>query len=78
MFQYRVKVQDGGSPPLSATTVLTINVIQNLRNPEFNADLCEASINEEFPTGTQPIDTVTATDADSKVCEACFIYTNSP
>ncbi|KAH3862814.1 hypothetical protein DPMN_025789 [Dreissena polymorpha] len=48
---------------------LTINIQQNLHSPVFSTDACSANINEEFPVGTQLIDTVTATDSDSKVTD---------
>lgn len=63
----RVRAADGGSPPRTATTILTINVLQNLNAPIFpTQDPCTASITEETPAG-QLVDTVTATDSDSKV-----------
>lgn len=63
----RVRVADGGSPSRTATAILTINVLQNLNAPIFPVqDVCANTISEETPAGTL-VDTVTATDSDSKV-----------
>jgi hypothetical protein len=63
-----VKVADGGNPQRTSTTVLTINVNQNLNTPEF--DTTGGPCSREFSEDTAPgsfIASVTATDSDPKV-----------
>lgn len=61
-------VQDGGSPARTSTTVLTININQNLYTPEFSTTggPCGADISEDSQPGAV-VTTVTATDRDVKV-----------
>ena len=65
----RVRVQDGGSPPKYATAVLKINIDYNLQDPVFdNLSGCTKTISEIHNVNLA-IDTVFATDADTKVSD---------
>ena len=66
LFQGRVKAQDGGSPPRSATATVKINILRNLNAPSFaslnyNRTILEtAALNDVLVT-------VVATDSDRRV-----------
>ncbi|KAL3875972.1 hypothetical protein ACJMK2_033866 [Sinanodonta woodiana] len=64
-YQLRVRVQDGGSPPKSGTTVLTIQLQRNLLAPVFVPVLYNTTILETRDTG-DIILIVTAIDADTE------------
>ena len=64
----RVRVEDGGSPPKYDTAVLKININYNLEDPVFdNLSDCTKTISELHNVNVM-IDSVYATDADTKVC----------
>ncbi len=63
--QVRILVQDGGSPPRDATSILTINMERNEFPPEFINNNYEETILETLPIGSAII-RVTADDRDQK------------
>ena len=78
MLQLRVQVQDGGTPPRSASTVVQVNVIRNLFAPQFFANgIIKTSIPETATPGYSVFQ-VTATDADATVSWISFVDGVSP
>uniref|UniRef100_A0A1I8IPA8 Protocadherin-like wing polarity protein stan n=1 Tax=Macrostomum lignano TaxID=282301 RepID=A0A1I8IPA8_9PLAT len=66
VYYLTVKAYDLGEPPLSATAVVTVKVIdENDNAPEFPADGFRVSVKENEPPGTPLSVKVLATDADS-------------
>ena len=59
-------VEDGGSPRLSDTTVVEVEVTRNLNKPRFNTATYTTRVTETLPLGAS-IKTVTANDADKRV-----------
>ena len=67
-FQMRVRVADGGTPPKTATAVLTINIDYNLNSPVFHSSsVCSGTISENQDPA-EVFGSVLAEDADTKVC----------
>ena len=65
--QARVLAYDGGVPSLSATAVVTINVLRNLFPPLIsNTDFLRLTIPETTPVGTVIVQ-INATDRDTTV-----------
>ena len=64
--QVRVLAQDGGTPSLSATATVNVQVRRNLFSPQFQVLLYEATILETQDLGVEIL-RVNATDADTKV-----------
>jgi hypothetical protein len=62
----RIQAKDGGSPPLSGTTVVIITINRNLFHPVFEPTLYTAEIDEILDLGTV-IKTLNATDGDKRV-----------
>lgn len=72
-------MRDGGARPRTSTTVLTINIDQNLYTPEFSTTggPCGADISEDSLSGAV-VTTVTASDNDVKVLfSTCFFLIQS-
>ena len=65
--QLRVRAQDGGSPRLSSTTLLTITVQRNLAAPVFTQNSYTTTIPETQAPGSNIL-TLQATDSDLTVC----------
>ena len=64
-YQINVTATDGGSPPLSGSTFITITVVdENDNNPMFSASTYRGSIQENSLNGSVII-TLSATDEDS-------------
>ncbi|XP_055959112.1 protocadherin Fat 4 [Patella vulgata] len=61
----KVVAYDGGSPSLSATATLSVNVLDNNESPVCPASE-SVSLPEDSPTGT-PVGTITCTDPDAGV-----------
>uniref|UniRef100_A0A1I8IUW6 CA domain-containing protein n=1 Tax=Macrostomum lignano TaxID=282301 RepID=A0A1I8IUW6_9PLAT len=75
VYYLTVKAYDLGEPPLSATAVVTVKVIdENDNAPEFPADGFRVSVKENEPPGTPLSVKVLATDADSE----CLLWTPTP
>lgn len=66
MSQIRVLASDGGTPPRTDTTVVTVNVQRNLIKPEFDPREYTASILETQPLGV-PFAQVRGRDRDQRV-----------
>ena len=72
--QMRVKVEDGGDPPRSATTVLTININYNLNSPIFDSiSDCSSELSEN-QNPAEVIGSVFATDSDTRVSVDFFTF----
>ncbi len=65
VYKVRVLASDGGTPPLTDTTVVTINVQRNLKAPVFQPNNYNAKILETQDLGV-PFVTVKAKDEDQK------------
>ena len=66
LFQIRVVASDGGTPPLTAMTLVQVYVNRNLNAPRFENSNYEKEILETQPLGL-PFVEVDAMDDDSKV-----------
>ena len=65
--QLRILAKDGGTPPLTATTTVQVDVQRNIFPPVFTSNSTEdATIPETLPAGA-PVAAVMATDADDAV-----------
>ena len=64
-YQLNITATDGGSPQLSGSIMITINVVdENDNNPIFSASTYRQSIGENAPEGSV-VEMLQATDADS-------------
>ena len=66
MFQVRVLARDGGTPSLSSTSTVLVNVVRNLFAPVFGQLLYEVTILETQDLGVEIL-RVFANDSDTKV-----------
>ena len=66
LLQLRIEARDGGTPPRSATALVSINVQRNLVRPVFQQSTYETTILETQSLGINIL-RVIATDADTKV-----------
>ncbi|XP_060080745.1 protocadherin Fat 4-like, partial [Ylistrum balloti] len=73
-YRLRIVAEDGGSPAKFAQSTLLINVRRNLRNPVFASTSYEVTILETHPYGNI-VETVNATDSDSKAPHNQLTYT---
>ena len=64
--QIRVLANDGGTPPLTDTTVVVVNVQRNLVKPEFDPREYNANIMETQALGV-PFTQVRGRDRDQRV-----------
>ncbi|KAK7482291.1 hypothetical protein BaRGS_00026419 [Batillaria attramentaria] len=71
-YKVRVRVEDGGTPPLSDTTVVSVTVSRNNFDPTFGGNL-ERRIPFNTPVGSLIVD-VNATDLDNQGPEAQLTY----
>ena len=63
-----MRASDGGTPPRTDTTIVTVPVIRNLEKPVFDPVQYEVEcLPETFAVG-ETLATVTATDEDRRVC----------
>ncbi len=69
--QARIHVADGGTPPLSATTLVKISVTRNFFDPVFSPSVVRLSIPETTPIGTT-VTVLNATDRDTVVSSTYF------
>ncbi|KAL8559117.1 hypothetical protein ACOMHN_046165 [Nucella lapillus] len=65
LYRLRVEARDGGTPPRSATALVSINVRRNLASPVFVQNTYETTILETQSLGVNIL-RVSATDADTK------------
>lgn len=70
--QVRVLAQDGGTPSLSATATVNVQVRRNLFSPQFAQLLYETTILETQDLGVEIL-RVNATDADTKVSDGFHV-----
>ena len=73
LFQLRIAVKDGGTPSLSSTAILRVDVSRNLYRPEFRELSYETTIAETIPTDVSIVQ-INATDRDSKVIRLFKLY----
>ena len=64
-YKVRVRVSDGGTPPRTDVTVVTVSVQRNLQAPVFQPNSYEAAILETQNVGV-PFVTVSAKDEDQR------------
>ncbi|XP_062611587.1 cadherin EGF LAG seven-pass G-type receptor 2-like, partial [Saccostrea cucullata] len=73
-FVARVQVTDGGSPPLSDTATISINVERNLNSPRFlHLNDLTVNIPEILPAGSDVID-LNSTDDDAYIPNNVIFY----
>ncbi len=58
--------KDGGTPPQTATSIVTINVDRNLNTPRFRESNIRVNIPETLAAGSL-VSAVAATDQDTQV-----------
>ena len=64
-YQITISASDFGSPALSGTTVLTVNVLRNLHKPKFTSSSYETTIAQTLNVGASVL-LVMATDSDTE------------
>lgn len=70
-----MRVSDGGTPPLSDVTVVTVDVQRNLNKPKFDKDQYTEKILETQSLGV-PFTQVRAFDSDQKVNNNIICFKN--
>ncbi|XP_067672653.1 protocadherin Fat 4-like [Haliotis asinina] len=73
-YQFDVRVEDGGTPPLSATTVVEVSVDYNLYDPTFQAVFFTTRITETLPVQSNVLN-FTVTDEDGERPEGEVVLT---
>lgn len=64
-FVLTVQVEDGGNPPLSSTTQVRVNILdENDQAPKFESHIYSIAVNENVPVGTSVLQ-VKAFDSDT-------------
>ncbi|XP_046579033.1 protocadherin Fat 4-like [Haliotis rubra] len=76
IYKIRVLAQDGGSPSLSDTTVVSVNVTRNLFPPEFRSTFSNVAITENQALG-ESFFSVVASDNDVNIPNNVVEYTLS-
>ena len=71
VYRVRVLARDGGSPSLSATSTVLINVERNLNAPVFIRQNYTVTIYETQDLGV-PIQQISAADSDVSVSVVCW------
>ncbi len=66
ILQIRVVAKDGGTPPLSAVTLVNVNVNRNLNAPRFENANYQQTVLETQPLGVAFVQ-VQAKDTDQRV-----------
>ncbi|XP_046561621.1 protocadherin Fat 4-like [Haliotis rubra] len=64
-YRFEVRVEDGGSPPLSATTIVEVRVDYNLYDPTFQAVFYTTRITETLPVQSSVLN-FTVADEDGE------------
>ena len=67
-FKLRVRASDGGQPPKSNVTVVSVEIVRNIQAPRFELSRYTVEVLETLEVG-ETIGTVEATDSDLRVRE---------